>query len=256
MTKLKAVFFDMDGVIIDTERDGHRVAFNRAFSEFGLDIEWDIEKYHGLLQTGGGKERIKCYFEETGFDHPVYSKNPEQFIKDLHKKKTEIFMELIKEKKLPLRPGVERLMKEINDQGLSLAICTTSNENAATTVRKTMLSDIKIDFMIAGDMVSSKKPDPEIYLTALERLGIMAKEAIVIEDSHIGVTAASRAGIPVVATVNDYTRNENFDAAELVVSCLGDNNGIHAERIGGKNTLSKTGDCITLETLCEIIEHQ
>ncbi|MBI9109124.1 MAG: HAD-IA family hydrolase [Spirochaetales bacterium] len=231
---LKAVFFDMDGVIVDTERDGHRVAFNKAFAEFGLGFEWNAEEYHALLQTGGGKERIAFYLKKIDFKGNDYISDAEALIRKIHKRKTEIFVELITSGELPLRPGVKRLMKEINKEGLYLGICTTSNENSAKAVMKSLLSDIKFDLLIAGDMVSKKKPDPEIYLSAISKAGISANEGYVIEDSHIGVTAARTAGLNVTATVNSYTEDEDVYAANMVVNCLGEPSGPDAKLKGEK----------------------
>ncbi len=222
---IKAVFFDMDGVIVDTERYGHRVAFNEAFKEFGLDFEWDDNEYHNLLQTGGGKERIAYYLKSIDFKGEEYLANPDDYIKKIHKRKTELFVDMISKGKLPLRPGIKRLMKEINEAGLYLGVCTTSNENSAKAVIKSLLGDIKFDLLIAGDMVSKKKPDPEIYLKAIENAGILPEEGWVIEDSNIGVSAAVKAGLNVAATVNEYTKNEDVYSAAIVVDCLGEPSG-------------------------------
>lgn len=225
MKKIKAVFFDQDGVIIDTERDGHRVAFNEAFRDFGYKVEWDVEKYHELLQIAGGKERMRHYLHTEGFGAEVKPEEEDELIKSLHKRKTALFVDLIESGKLPLRPGVKRLMQEINQAGLILGVCTTSNERAAHAVAYQTLKEIKFDFVLAGDVVSKKKPDPEIYQLALEKAGIAPEEAFVVEDSHNGVSAAKAAGLYVVATTNGYTENEDLSQADLVVTRLGDPNG-------------------------------
>ncbi len=234
MGKLKALFFDQDGVIIETEKDGHRVAFNRAFREFGLDITWEEGYYRKLLHVGGGKERIGYYLEKAGFSGYEYNRDPDSFIKQIHLRKTELFIELIKSGQLPLRPGIRRLMEEINKRGLFLGICTTSNEKAANAVVEYMLQGIKIDLLLAGDVVSKKKPDPEIYLMALEESGIAAEHAFVVEDSEIGVTAGKNAGLSVIATVNGYTENENLDHADIIVDSLGDPGGRISKLIRGR----------------------
>jgi len=225
MAKIKGFFFDQDGVIIDTERDGHRVAFNRTFKEFGFNVEWDVETYHGLLQIAGGKERMKRYLDEKGFGVKVTPEQEEDLIKRLHKRKTEIFIELIESGSLPLRPGIRRIMHEIMNLGLVLGICTTSNAQVAHAITEKLLAEISFDLVLAGDEVSRKKPDPEIYLLALEKTGLKAKEAICIEDSHNGVTAARGAGLRVVATTNVYTEQEDLSRADIVVTCLGDPDG-------------------------------
>lgn len=225
MIKIKAVFFDQDGVIIDTERDGHRVAFNQTFKDFGYDFEWDVEYYHELLQVAGGKERMKHHLRTQGFGVEVKPEEVDDLIIKMHKHKTSVFVGLIESGDLPLRPGVKRLMKEVNDAGLILGICTTSNERAAQAVVGGMLKEIKFDFVLAGDIVDNKKPDPEIYNLALEKTGVKPEECVVIEDSRNGVLAAAAAGLNIVATTNIYTASENLSDADMIVTCLGDADG-------------------------------
>ena len=225
MTKIKAIFFDQDGVIIDTERDGHRVSFNDTFKEFGYDVEWDVDYYHELLQIPGGKERMKYHLQKRGFGKPVAEEEVDDLIKALHKRKTTLFIELIESGKLPLRPGIHRFMQEGMAAGLVLGVCTTSNERAAHAIAYNILKDVQFEFVLAGDIVSKKKPDPEIYNLALEKTGLKPEECLVIEDSHNGVLAGKAAGMHVVATTNHYTEKEDLSAADIIVSCLGDPDG-------------------------------
>ena len=225
MAQIKAIFFDQDGVIIDTERDGHRVSFNETFKEFGFDVDWDVEYYHELLQVGGGKERMKHQLHTRGFGKEVNPEEEDELIKAMHKRKTTLFIELIESGKLPVRTGLLRFMHEGMDAGLTLAVCTTSNERAANAIAYQILKEVPFEFVLAGDMVSKKKPDPEIYLTALTKTGLSPEECLVIEDSHNGVVAANAAGMYVVATTNHYTENEDLSAADVIVSCLGDPEG-------------------------------
>jgi HAD superfamily hydrolase (TIGR01509 family) len=225
MSEIKAIFFDQDGVVIDTEKDGHRVAFNETFKEFGYDFQWDVDKYYELLQISGGKERMRHYFHTEGVFTDMKSDEEDELIKRLHKRKTEIFIELIESGQLPLRVGIKRLMKEAMDRGLIVGICTTANERAANAIAKGMLQDIQFEFVLAGDIVSKKKPDPEIYLLALEKSGLKPEECLVVEDSRNGVLAAKEAGMYVVATTNIYTENENLCEADIVVTCLGEPDG-------------------------------
>jgi len=241
MAEIKALFFDQDGVIIDTEKDGHRVAFNQAFKEFGFDFEWDIDTYHKLLQVSGGKERMRHYLHTVGFGKEVKSSEEDELIKSLHGRKTEIFIELIESGKLPLRPGVKRLMQEAMDMGLILGICTTSNERAANTIANKILKDIHFNFVLAGDVVRKKKPDPEIYLLALQKTGLHPESCVVIEDSHNGVTAAKAAGFPVIATTNLYTEQEDLSAADMVISCIGDPDGERGRLIRSQNSYEFDG---------------
>jgi HAD superfamily hydrolase (TIGR01509 family) len=241
MAEIKAIIFDQDGVIIDTERDGHRVAFNETFREFGFNVEWDVEKYHELLQIAGGKERMRHYMRTEGFGVEIKPEEEDDLIKRLHKRKTEIFVDLIESEKLPLRPGVKRLMIEAMDKGLTLGVCTTSNEKAARAVAYKILKDIKFDFVLAGDVVSKKKPDPEIYLLALEKTGLVSAECVVIEDSRNGVLSAKAANMNIVATTNIYTEKEDLSEADIVVTCLGEPDGQKAELKQGGEGLDFDG---------------
>lgn len=225
MSEIKAVFFDQDGVIIDTERDGHRVAFNQTFKDFGFNFEWGVDYYHELLQVAGGKERMKHHLKTKGFGKEVNPVEVDDLVQRMHKHKTAVFVELIESGQLPLRPGIKRFMKEINDKGLVMGVCTTSNEKAANAVANGVLADIKFDFILAGDVVSKKKPDPEIYNLALEKSGLKPDECLVIEDSRNGVLAARAAGMYVVATTNPYTEKEDLSDAHIIVTCLGDLDG-------------------------------
>ncbi len=222
MSEIKAIFFDQDGVIIDTEKDGHRVAFNENFKRCGYDFEWSVEKYHELLRISGGKERMRQYFQEEGLFADMSPDDLTEHIKGLHKQKTEIFISLIESGKLPLRAGIKRFMQEGMAAGLILGVCTTANERSASAIAKGMLGDIRFEFVLAGDVVSNKKPDPEIYMLALQETGLKPEECVVIEDSRNGVLAAKEAGLNVVATTNIYTENEDLSDAEIVVTRLGD----------------------------------
>lgn len=233
MAQIKAIFFDQDGVIIDTERDGHRVAFNETFKEMGFDVYWDEEYYHELLQVGGGKERMKHHLHTRGFGKDIKPEEEDALIQQMHQRKTTRFVELIDSGKLPLRPGVHRFMKEGMQAGLILGICTTSNERAAQAIAYTILKDIHFDFVLAGDIVKKKKPDPEIYTLALSKTGLKADECLVIEDSSNGVIAAKAAGMHVVATTNPYTEKEDLSKADLIVTSLGDEHGERGTMIKG-----------------------
>ncbi len=243
MAEVKAVIFDQDGVIIDTERDGHRVAFNKTFKEFGFDFKWDVNYYHELLQVAGGKERMRHHLHTKGFNREVKPEEEDELIKAMHKRKTEIFIELIKEGALPLRPGIKRIMKEAMNRGLKVGICTTSNERAAHAVAYEILKDIKFDFVLAGDVVKKKKPAPEIYLLALKKGCLKAQECIVVEDSRNGLLAAKAAGMNVVVTTNHYTEKEDLREADIIVTCLGDPDGEKGKLKHGGKDLNYNGEC-------------
>ena len=222
---IKAIFFDQDGVIIDTERDGHRAAFNETFKHYGYDFEWDVDYYHELLQVSGGKERMKHHLHTKGFGVEVKPDEEDELIKEMHKYKTATFVDLIESGRLPLRAGVKRFMLEGMDRGLILAVCTTSNVKSAQAIAYDILKDINFEFVLAGDMVSRKKPDPEIYNMGLEKTGLKPEEVVVIEDSRNGVLAANGANLHIVATTNVYTEKEDLSDADIIVTSLGDPEG-------------------------------
>ncbi len=225
---MKALIFDCDGVLADTERDGHRVAFNKAFSVKGINIEWDVQMYAELLKVAGGKERMKFYFDQSGW--PVEINRRENLVKELHKLKTDLYMNIIESGELPLRPGIARIVDEAIAGGVMLAVCSTSNERAVTLVVEKLLGPDRqkcFSAILAGDVVSKKKPDPEIYNLALKRLSLDPKVCIVIEDSRNGFLAARSAGIHCLITTNGYTESEDFSGADLVVSELGDPPNVH-----------------------------
>jgi HAD superfamily hydrolase (TIGR01509 family) len=221
--ELQALIFDCDGVLVDTERDGHRVAFNRAFAEIGLDAEWDVSLYGELLEVAGGKERMRHYFDTNGWPDNVEQRD--EFIKEMHKLKTDCFMRIIESGQLPLRPGVARLVDEAIEGNVTLAVCSTSNERAVTNIVERLLGPerrSRFAAILAGDVVSKKKPDPEIYDLAAKQLNLDPTRCVVVEDSRNGFLAAQAAGMHCVVTTNGYTEHEDFSHADLVVGELGD----------------------------------
>jgi len=220
---MKAIIFDCDGVLADTERDGHRVAFNKAFAAKGFTIDWDVELYGKLLEVSGGKERMRHYFDHYGWPDDVSDRDA--LIKELHKLKTDFFMQIIESGELPLRPGVARLVDEAIAANMTLAVCSTSHERAVHLVVERLLGPQRkahFSAILAGDVVSKKKPDPEIYNLASQRLGLEPAECVVVEDSRNGLLAAKAAGMYCTVTTNGYTEDEDFTEADLVVSELGD----------------------------------
>ena len=220
---MKALIFDCDGVLADTERDGHRVAFNKAFAAKGYPTEWGVELYGELLEVSGGKERMRHYFDRYGWPGDVADKD--SLIKELHKLKTDYFLSIIQSGELPLRPGVARLVDEAIAANITLAVCSTSHERAVNLVAEKLLGpERKSHFgaILAGDVVSKKKPDPEIYNLASQRLGLEPSECVVVEDNRNGLLAAKAAGMFCIVTTNGYTQDEDFTEADLVVSELGE----------------------------------
>lgn len=219
----QAILFDCDGVLVDTERDGHREAFNRAFARRGYDVAWDVALYGELLKVAGGKERMRHYFDAHGW--PDDAADKEAFLKDLHRLKTDLFMEIIESGQLPLRPGIERIVDEAIDADMILAVCSTSNERAVTLIVEKLLGPKRkgrFQAILAGDVVSAKKPDPEIYNLAKQRLGLSDNQAVVVEDSRNGLLAAKAANLRCLVTTSGYTAGEDFSEADAVYPELGD----------------------------------
>jgi beta-phosphoglucomutase-like phosphatase (HAD superfamily) len=229
---LEALLFDVDGTLADTEREGHRRAFNAAFSDAGLDWEWDEATYGTLLGVTGGKERIRHYMQGFQGDfEPQGELN--SFISALHATKTEHYKRLMAAGRIPLRTGVRRLLSEARSQGLRLGIATTTTVDNVHGLLDSALERNGANWfevIAAGDVVPAKKPAPDIYLWAMERLGLPPDRCLALEDSRNGLLSALGAGIrSIVVTVNGYTRKEDFTGASLVVDHLGDlGNPCHA----------------------------
>ena len=224
MAELQALLFDVDGTLADTERDGHRVAFNRAFIEAGLDWDWSEELYGKLLAVTGGKERIKYYLSEfnTGFVAPG---DLDEFVAGLHQAKTRHYTHMLGEGLIPLRPGVKRLISEARAAGLRLAVATTTTpENVSALLENAMAPDAMnwFEVIAAGDIVPAKKPAPDIYLYAMQEMGLGPEQCIAFEDSHNGIRSTSDAGLKTIIAVNGYTRHEEFPGASIVLDHWGE----------------------------------
>ncbi|WP_072620113.1 HAD family hydrolase [Spirulina major] len=217
----QALIFDVDGTLAETERDGHRVAFNQAFTEAGLDWDWSIAEYGKLLAISGGKERIHHYWQTAQADTPIPDP-PEAFIARLHRHKSEHYHQLLTAGTITLRPGVERLITAARAAGVRLAIATTSALPNAMALLETSLDPAWFEVIAAGDIVPQKKPAPDIYHYVLTELNLPASACLVLEDSAHGLTAATQAGLTTVITANAYTQGQDFTAAALVVNHLGE----------------------------------
>jgi HAD superfamily hydrolase (TIGR01509 family) len=221
MTRLKALIFDVDGTLAETERDGHRLAFNRAFAAAGLNWHWSVELYGKLLAIAGGKERINFYIEQYQPDG-VTTDSLENLIIKLHQSKTKYYQQLLQTGAIPLRPGVKRLIKEAKKQGIRLAIATTSALPNAMALLEQTLNPEWFEIIAAGDIVPAKKPAPDIYNYVLKQMNLKPENCLVFEDSYHGLQASRGAGLTTIVTVNDYTKEQNFSDAALVVNHLGE----------------------------------
>lgn len=224
MNALKAVIFDVDGTLAETERDGHRIAFNRAFIDNGLDWHWDAVLYGELLAVTGGKERIRYYLENFHLQCGFHG-DPTPTIDKLHADKTRHYAQLLRDNTIQLRVGVRRLINECREAGLRLAIATTSMPENVRGLLRTTLGEQAIDWfdcIADGGSVGPKKPAADIYHFCLQQLGLAAKDCLVIEDSVNGLQAAMGANLATLITVNDYTHQDDFSGAISVIDQLGE----------------------------------
>ena len=244
--RIEALIFDVDGTLADTE-EAHRQAFNDAFGAHGLDFCWSRELYRELLQVTGGKERLAAFFYRIRL--PASERiRLSGLIPRLHATKTSFYRESMERGRVPLRPGVRRLMAEARAAGVKLAIAsTTSPDNVSALLEGALGYGALNEFSViaTGDAVSRKKPAPDIYLLALSRLGLTARRAVAFEDSAIGVAAAKAAGLLTVATPSDWTRDQDLRAADLVLPCLAD----PASPLGPGDARRIGAPCLGLEQL-------
>lgn len=224
MAKLEVLLFDVDGTLADTERDGHRVAFNAAFKDAGLEWEWSVDLYGKLLKVTGGKERIRYYLDvfNAQFKGPA---DLDGFIAGLHAAKTRHYTEMLARGAIPLRPGVRRLLAEARAAGLRLGIVTTTTPVNVTALLRHSIdpgAESWFEVIAAGDIVPAKKPAPDIYDYALRELGVSPDCCLAFEDSGNGVRSSLGAGITTIVTVSDYAAEDDFSGAALVVDHLGE----------------------------------
>ena len=220
----KALIFDVDGTLAETERDGHRVAFNRAFAEFSLDWYWDVDTYGELLLVSGGKERISHFMRAHNPPTPRFADN-DTFIARLHACKTAHYLDIVRGNEMPARHGVRRLVEQARERGVQLAIATTTSpENVDALLGAWYGSQWRMLFPVlaAGDEAQRKKPDPDIYALALARLGLAADECVAIEDSPAGTAAAVAAGVDVLVTRSVYFGHQEYAGALAVLDGLGE----------------------------------
>lgn len=231
MANLSTLIFDVDGTLADTERDGHRVAFNLAFADAGLGWHWQEDLYGALLTVAGGKERIRFFVDRYRPPMPAaiaQSSNDStlsDLIADLHQSKTRYYKQLVRDGKILPRPGVVRLIKEARAAGMRLAIATTSAPDNAIALLRAILGADSPDWfevIAAGDIVPAKKPAPDVYHYVLQAMQVSPEECLVFEDSEHGLRAATQAGLTTLVTINGYTCSQSFSDAAVVVKHLGD----------------------------------
>jgi HAD superfamily hydrolase (TIGR01509 family) len=223
VSALKALVFDFDGTIADTE-ETHRQAFNYAFVRFGLPWEWTRSMYRDLLKVSGGKERL-VHFIDALYATDSKKERLRRLVPALHQAKTELYTELVADGRCPFRPGVSRMFAEATAAGVQLAIATTSSAASVNALLAQHLgrgSRCRFVAIVCGEHVRAKKPAPDLYTLALAMLGRRARECAAIEDSINGVRAAKQAGLFTVVTPSPWTEGDDFDGADLVLPHLGD----------------------------------
>jgi len=229
-----AVIFDVDGTLVDSERHGHRVAFNLAFEEADLPWRWDEATYGRLLHITGGQRRLDGYLADEGVDDDRRA----ELVPALHARKTEILSALVASGRIELRPGVRALVDDLVGRGIAVAVATTGSRDWVEGLLERLLDGVELAAVVTGDEVSARKPDPEAFTMALDRLGAGVADAVVVEDSAEGLTAAAAAGLACVVVVNDYTAELDADElgqAELVVEGFGQPDAparLRADRVG------------------------
>jgi len=229
-----AVIFDVDGTLVDSERHGHRVAFNLAFEAFDLPWRWDEDTYGHLLRITGGQRRLDSYLADEGVDEQRRA----ELVPALHARKTELLSELVASGRVCLRPGVRRLVDELVRQRVPVAVATTGSRDWVDKLLSRVLDGVELATVVTGDDVDARKPDPEAFTVALERLGMTAADAVAVEDSPEGVASATGAGLACVVVLNDYTAaldQADYEQAELVVDGFGEPGepaDVRADRVG------------------------
>ncbi len=246
MGDLRAVIFDVDGTLVDSERHGHLVAFNRAFEALDLPDRWDEEHYGRLLDIAGGKERLRHHFSGRG----VSDDELKDLVGAVHARKNEFFNQLAAEGRIPERPGVSRLLDELESRGVVMALATTGSSEWVEPLVDDLFGLKRFAVVITNREAPIKKPEPDAFEVALEKLELPAEEAVAVEDSAKGVVAAKATSLPCVMVVNDYTKDEDEGGADLVLDSFGEPD---APATVLRNPLSLAFDgVLTAEVLSEL----
>ena len=247
MTDLKALIFDVDGTLANTE-EAHRQAFNYSFKEAGLDWDWDVALYTKLLKVTGGKERIRFYVED--FLNETIEQDQ---VVALHLAKNDRYQSVVLDNQLPLRPGIKRIIEQARAQNMTLAIATTTSPGNVNNLVKACFGEEALgwfDIIAEGELVPIKKPKPDVYEYVLDHLNLTAQECVAFEDSYNGVRAATCINMPTLITLNNYTAEDDFSGAMIVLDSLGDENVTSNVLASEINT--KVDGMVNLDTVIEM----
>lgn len=212
MSGLRAILWDVDGTLAETEREGHRVAFNEAFAELGLPWRWDVAHYGELLKVAGGRERL-LHDMAARPDAPASPEARVELAGRVHQRKTVAYTAMVRAGRIPLRPGVRELLEECRAAGLRLGIATTTTRANVEALLEATVGPGWFEVMVTGEDTARKKPDPAVYRQALAALRLAPAEALAVEDSPDGVRAARGAGLPVIVTDSAYFAGAPLEGA-------------------------------------------
>lgn len=208
---LEAVIFDVDGTLADTERDGHRPAFNAAFAAHGLDIVWSPAHYGDLLRITGGRRRIAHDLRARGFGAAA-----DGLAADIHRTKTALFRSRVLDGDITPRPGLPELIADLRNCGIRVGIATTGSRAWVEPLVRHVVGDGIAEVIVSGDDVTRLKPHPEVYQRALYELDVRPENVLAVEDSAVGLRAAAGAGLATAVVTTDYTANQEFTGAACV----------------------------------------
>lgn len=247
---LRAVIFDVDGTLAETERDGHRDAFNRAFERLGLPDRWDELLYDQLVRVAGSRERLAHYFDRH---RSLSAAERERLAEEAYRIKNEEFRRLVAAGRIRVRPGILRLIDTLQAGGLLTAVATAGSRGVIQPLLEKLLGRDRVSRLAAivtGEDVARKKPDPEVYRLTLSKLRLSPCEALVVEDSQNGLEAAKAAGLPCLIVPSHYRWSHDFGRADLIVEELGDP-GVPSRVLYNPHGIT-VDTRVEMETLCQL----
>jgi HAD superfamily hydrolase (TIGR01509 family) len=203
---LKAVLFDMDGVIVDTEPLHHK-AYQMMFNDFEIKVSESM--YHGFT---GQSTRSICEFL---CEHYILKAKPIDLEKTKRAHFTKLFFE---DPDLHLINGVEDLIKNYHTNGLTLVVASSASMFTINNVMKRFKLDTYFKDKLSGADLKASKPHPEIFINAAKAAGVSPTECFVIEDSTNGIIAAKEANIFCIAYKSENSKDQDYSRADLLIS--------------------------------------